>query len=217
MYFNKYFSSVGCIYKHLGGSMNNVKNFRHKIEHNLISINKENKQCLITGDLNIDGLDIKSNNEVENFFNMLLEHNFLPTITCPTRIVNNPELHISLIDHIISSQIVKHSNKIHSGNIYSDINDHLPNFIVVEKGSLKKSKHNRPMVRILGKKTKINITASQKCKPGCFLYVHLWTGCIMVWRCPSVRPSVRLSIEGIRNWRIFFQIWYTGVLRCPID
>ena len=67
---------VGCIYKHPGGSINNVKNFRHKIEHNLILINKENKQCLITGDLNIDGLKIKSNNEVENFFNMLLEHNF---------------------------------------------------------------------------------------------------------------------------------------------
>ena len=122
---------VGCIYKHPGGSINNVKNFRHKIEHNLISINKENKQCLITGDVNIDGLKIKSNNEVENFFNMLLEHNFLPTITCPTRIVNNPELHISLIDHIIiSSQIVKHSTKIQSGNIYSDISDHLPNFII---------------------------------------------------------------------------------------
>ena len=146
---------VGCIYKHPGGSINNVKNFRHKIEHNLISINKENKQCLITGDLNIDGLKIKSNNEVENFFNMLLEHNFLPTITCPTRIVNNPELHISLIDHIIiSSQIVKHSTKIQSGNIYSDISDHLPNFIIVEKGNSKKSKHKRPMIRILGDKNR---------------------------------------------------------------
>ena len=147
---------VGCIYKHLGGSINNVKNFRHKIEHNLISINKENKQCLITGDLNIDGLKIKSNNEVENFFNMLLEHNFLPTITCPTRIVNNRELHISLIDHImISSQIVKHSTKIQSGNIYSDISDHLPNFIIVEKGNSKKSKHKRTMIRILGDKNKV--------------------------------------------------------------
>ena len=69
---------VGCIYKHPVGSINNVKNFRHKIEHNLISINKENKQCLITGDLNIDGLKIKSNNEVENFLDMLLEHNSYP-------------------------------------------------------------------------------------------------------------------------------------------
>ena len=73
---------VGCIYKHPGGSINNVKNFRHKIEHNLISINKENKQCFITGDLNIDGLKIKSNNEVENFFNMLPTHNNMPHENC---------------------------------------------------------------------------------------------------------------------------------------
>ena len=80
---------VGCIYKHPGGPIKDLKNFRHKLEQNLLLTNSEKKQCIITGDLNIDGLKIKTNSEVENFFNMLLEHNFLPTITNPTRIVNN--------------------------------------------------------------------------------------------------------------------------------
>ena len=111
-----------CIYKHPGGPIKDLKNFRHKLEQNLLLINSEKKQCIITGDLNIDGLKIKTNSEVENFFNMLLEHNFLPTITNPTRIVNNSELHISLIDHVlINSQVVKNSAKVSSGNIYSDI------------------------------------------------------------------------------------------------
>ena len=146
---------VGCIYKHPGGPIKDLKNFRHKLEQNLLLTNSEKKQCIITGDLNIDGLKIKTNSEVENFFNMLLEHNFLPTITNPTRIVNNSELHISLIDHIlINSQVVKNSAKVSSGNIYSDISDHLPNFIITDKKQPKKTAHKRPTIRILGDKNK---------------------------------------------------------------
>ena len=74
---------------------------RHKLEQNLLLTNGEKKQCIITGDLNIDGLKIKTSSEVENFFNMLLEHNFLPTITNPTRIVNNSRVtHIPHWPHI---------------------------------------------------------------------------------------------------------------------
>ena len=128
---------------------------RHKLEQNLLLTNGEKKQCIITGDLNIDGLKIKTSSEVENFFNMLLEHNFLPTITNPTRIVNNSELHISLIDHIlINSQVVKNSAKVSSGSIYSDISDHLPNFIITDKKQPKKTAHKRPTIRILGDKNK---------------------------------------------------------------
>ena len=56
-----------------------------------------------------------------------------------------------------------------------------------------------------------------------FLYVFrrdvLWYGTVRPSVSPSVRPSVRLlarkNIDAIGGFS--FQIWYTGVLRCPIN
>ncbi len=89
-------------------------------------INLENKKCIIVGDLNIDGLTINHNNHINNIFRAVLEQNFIPTITIPTRIV---DYHISLIDHIIINiNVIKSIQHISTGNIYSDITDNLPNF-----------------------------------------------------------------------------------------
>ncbi len=95
-----------------------------------MKINLENKKCIIVGDLNIDALKINQNNHVNNFFKTVLEQNFIPTITIQTRIV---DYQISLIDHIIiSTNVIKSNQHIFTGNIYSDITDHLPNFITIK-------------------------------------------------------------------------------------
>ena len=118
------------------------------MEKIILTINKENKQCYILGDLNLDGLKVSLNNHVKLFFDKMLENNFIPTITKPTRIFNG---NVSLIDHIIiNSQTVQNKKSITTGVIYSGITDHLPVFISTKiKGF---EKRQQPMVRIYGEK-----------------------------------------------------------------
>ena len=140
---------IGVIYRHPGGTVECLNYFTQQLENILIKVNEENKKCIISGDLNIDGIKLDTNDNVKTFFNMTLEQTFIPTITIPTRITDSS---VSLIDHIlINSQIIKDKGDIMTGNLYCDISDHLPNFIKI------KTKHNfnkteRPMVRIYGQK-----------------------------------------------------------------
>ncbi len=56
-----------------------------------------------------------------------------------------------LIDHIlINSQTFKNDNEIITGNIYSGITDHLPNFIIIKSEC--KIPKERPMIRIFSEK-----------------------------------------------------------------
>jgi hypothetical protein len=144
---------IGVIYKHPGCSEECIDHFSQEIEKRLIQINKEKKKCIISGDLNIDGLKISKNSHVDSFFKTVLQQNFIPTITKPTRIhEDHTSIHISLIDHIlISAEVIKKDNEIVSGNIYSDITDHLPNFITI-KSKKKFEKSERPIIRIYGEK-----------------------------------------------------------------
>ena len=139
---------IGVIYKHPGCTVECLDHFTKQIELNMAKINNENKKCIITGDINIDGLKVNLNtgdNHTNKFFKAVLEQNFIPTITLPTRIFNNQ---ISLIDHIFTNlHTFKQENNVITGNIYSGITDHLPNFIII-KTEHKSTKRDRPMIRI---------------------------------------------------------------------
>ncbi len=76
--------------------------FTQQMEINMAKINKEKKKCIIAGDINTDALKVNmntGNGHVNHFFKTILNKNFIPTITLPTRII---ETQISLIDHIYS-------------------------------------------------------------------------------------------------------------------
>ena len=109
-------------------------------------MNNEGKQCIIIGDLNIDGLKITQNQHVKNFQNGLLELNYNPVITLPTRIVDDRG---STIDHININ--IKNNDLIQAGNIYCDISDHLPNFLILGNNRGENKEH-RPYVRIFDEK-----------------------------------------------------------------
>ncbi len=137
---------IGVIYKHPKGSVECMDSFTQQLANTMIKINNEKKKCIMTGDINIDGLKLASNNHVKFFFNTVLEQNFIPTITLPTRIVDHS---ISLLDHIfINQEIIKSAKSVLSGNLYSGISDHLPNFIMLNFD--KKAKQARPVIRIFG-------------------------------------------------------------------
>ena len=79
-------------------------------------INGEHKRCIVTGDINIDGFEIHSNDLVNDLFDGILENNYIPTITVPTKIADNTA---TLIDHIFTTnKIIQKNPDIESGVIY---------------------------------------------------------------------------------------------------
>jgi hypothetical protein len=85
-----------------------------------------------------------SSTEVQQYTDTLLKHNFIPTITLPTRITDHS---LTLIDHISLFRPLSEINSgTTSGNIFFDISDHLPNFILLEGKSTTTKK--RPYLRI---------------------------------------------------------------------
>ena len=125
----------------------------------LHQINKEGKCGLIAGDINIDGLKITDNTN-RQFFDMILEENFVPIVTLPTRIQNEA---CTTIDHIfININLAKKTKGRIAGNLFCDISDHLPNYLILQKDShgAKGPKNPRPMVRIHGEKNLKNFQES---------------------------------------------------------
>lgn len=166
---NKYI--IGGIYRHPNQS---VEKFSELLEYNLGVISKINIPCFIVGDINIDLLKYDCNKNVESYLDNLISHSFLPTILLPTRITSTS---ISLIDHIyyFPGKNNKQKFTVASGNIFSDVSDHLPNFLFLSNSTSDhcKSKTIRPLIRLFTKKNKIKF---QECLSEvdwrCLLYDH---------------------------------------------
>ena len=121
---NKQSCILGTIYKH--PSMKHFKFNNDYMEELLRVITHENKNCILTGDFNLNLLKHAKSPGVSKFLENLLSHNFMPQITLPTRIT---EKTATLIDNILINNNVL--NCI-SGNITTSISDHLPQFIVLD-------------------------------------------------------------------------------------
>lgn len=102
-------------------------NSTHELTSDLNSIldkaKQENKDIVITGDLNIDLLKYTVHNPTTLFLDMLISNNQIPRITKPTRITH---LSATLIDHVFTNI---DTNKSKVGTILTDITDHYCNFI----------------------------------------------------------------------------------------
>ena len=90
--------------------------FNNKYMEELLRvITHENKNCILTGDFNLNLLKHAKSPDVSKFLENLLLHNFMPQITLPTRITEKTAI---LIDNIIINNNVL--NCI-SGNITTSI------------------------------------------------------------------------------------------------
>ena len=116
---------IGGIYRHPHGE---VDHFNDALK-NVISKIDDNTLAIVLGDINIDLLienDVKRNHYLNNYF----EHNFIPCITLPTRITHHSA---TLLDHIFIKNPKKTiQNKCSSGNLITDISDHLSNFTLLD-------------------------------------------------------------------------------------
>ena len=136
---------LGGIYRHPKGDK---KHFNDSLK-NVISQINDDTLAIILGDININLLT-EDCDKVQSYLNTFLEKSFIPCITLPTRIADHSA---TLIDHIfIKCPRKLMQNKCSSGNLISDISDHLPNFMFlnIEVPSIK----DRPYIRLYTEKRK---------------------------------------------------------------
>lgn len=138
---------IGAIYRHPN---NYINDFSSHLESNLLKLSKKKISCFIVGDINIDLIKYDSSRDISAYLSNLLLHNFLPSILLPTRITLKSA---TLIDHIYyyEGNNRKKEVEIFSGNIFSDLSDHLPNFVILRNVKSKPDLHNRPFVRLYSK------------------------------------------------------------------
>ena len=118
---NKQECIVGGIYRHPGGD---IGHFNSALNGTIKNI-KENTLAITLGDININLMnEVNDNNST--YLNNYVANNFIPCITIPTRITDHST---TIIDHIfvkIPPKLIQ--IKCSSGNLITDISDHLPNF-----------------------------------------------------------------------------------------
>ena len=96
----------------------NVEIFDH-FEIFLQNIEHENKDVILTGDLNCNLLSTETNRKIEKFQDLMRNYQLKQHITTPTRITNDTQ---SLIDIIITK--IDDTKIIDSGVIHLGISDH---------------------------------------------------------------------------------------------
>ena len=88
---------------------------------------KENKLIFLIGDFNINLLNHESHGETNDFINTMISHYLLPRILHPTRVTDHSA---TVIDNIFSNNT---SYETTSGNIITQISDHFPQFLILNK------------------------------------------------------------------------------------
>jgi len=138
---------VAGIYRHPNRK---IGDFRTLLEASLESVSKANTPCVIAGDFNIDFGKFSTHDETTDYVNSLLMNNFLPVVCMPTRITSKSA---TIIDHIYyyEGRNCSKEFKVSSGNLWSDLTDHLPNYFLLSNKE-SKVKVDRPFIRIHSEK-----------------------------------------------------------------
>ena len=130
---------VGGIYRHPKGDISHFNSALHGSIKNI----KENTLAITLGDINID-LKGEATENSSTYLNNYFVNNFIPCITIPTRIADNSQ---TIIDHIfvkIPPKLIQ--IKCSSGNLITDLSDHLPNFMFLDLKICTAKK--RPFIRL---------------------------------------------------------------------
>ena len=113
-----------CTYRHPN---TDIKKYIEYMDKTMSKISKGNKLVFVMGDFNVNLLNYESHNETNDFINTMVSHYLLPHILHPTRVTDHSA---TVIDNIFSNNT---SHKTVSGNIITQISDHFPQFIILDK------------------------------------------------------------------------------------
>ena len=111
------------------GSVNGPPNqntalFLDKFNDILSRISKDNKQCYVMGDFNLDLLQYNHHTPTQEFIDTLFSHAFIPLISNPTRLTSYSA---TLIDNIFTNNL---SQNVLNGIALNDSSDHLPVLLI---------------------------------------------------------------------------------------
>ena len=112
----------------------NFKVFEDSLKNIISAKNHNRKPFYLTGDLNLNLLDYKTNTKVKSYLNLLYSHSFIPLINKPTRISKH---NATVIDHILTNTFINEDYL--TGIVKTDISDHFPVFFLT-KTKLNKTK-----------------------------------------------------------------------------
>jgi len=214
---------VGGIYRHPN---QNIDEFNNLLDQSLSIIRNTKAPCIIAGDINIDLIRHSSHNSTADYVNNLLVNNFMPTIIMPTRITDSSA---TLVDHIYycEGSNSKRDVNIKSGNLWCDLTDHLPNYILIVNKYIT-IKRNLACVRIFSdrnidkfKKVKSEINWQQlylldnvnsanqyfedlitRCYHSCFPLTKLSRKCSKdkMWITPGLKLSSKHKNKLYKKW-----------------
>ena len=102
-----------------------IKEFSDSISELLSKIKHENKIVYLSGDYNIDLLNVDKHIPSSELIENMYSHSFMPLINKPTRVSN---VSATLIDNIYCND--NDSNNYFKGIFYTDISDHFPIFCI---------------------------------------------------------------------------------------
>ena len=135
---------IGNIYRPPRSNNNNktIKQFCEELTPVISNISKNSCHIIITGDFNIDLLQINARSEFQKYFDLFVTHGLFPNITVPTRCCRSSS---SLIDQMFC-KLKELKHHLTSCVIKSCISDHFPYISVFD--ILKKSRHTPKFVKI---------------------------------------------------------------------
>ena len=133
--------TIGNIYRPPRHNNNNntVRQFCSELQPVISNISKHDSNAIITGDFNIDLLQINERSEFQKYFDLFTTDGLFPCITLPTRSSE------SLIDQIYC-KLKDPKQLVFSCVIDTMISDHYPCFAIVD--ILKSRKHKPKFVQI---------------------------------------------------------------------
>ena len=124
---------IGNIYRPPRDLNENYMQFLNEFTSIISLIDKTNSDILIAGDFNINLPKINENNNVGEFFDMLISNSFYPHITLPTRFSNNNG---TLIENPFW-RIDRYAKQPKSGILTKQFSDHQPCFTFLNNVELK--------------------------------------------------------------------------------
>ena len=127
---------LGNIYRPPRTISENYKIFYDEIQEILSQYIHTNTEIILTGDFNIDLMQIHEKEHVKDFMEMLTSNGLVPKITSPTRLTEHSK---TLIDNCFVRLSTAFS-KTTAGIMTSALSDHLPYFVAFDYLIMKKQK-----------------------------------------------------------------------------
>ena len=129
---------VGCVYR---PPNQNTALFLDKLNDILSHISKDNKQCYVMGDFNLDLFQYNHHTPTQEFIDTLFSFALIPLISNPMCLTSYSA---TLIDNIFTNNL---SQNVLNGVVLNDLSDRLPVFAYFSGQTLTRDRDNKAFTR----------------------------------------------------------------------